>query len=51
MPVVATDKPHLGTALTGAAVLFVLLRLLAVSHHDRRAVSSGGSAGPAPTRC
>lgn len=29
-----TEKPHLGTTLTGAAVLFVLLRLLAVSHYD-----------------
>ncbi|WP_367131384.1 hypothetical protein [Saccharothrix sp. HUAS TT1] len=29
-----TGKPHLGTTLTGAAVLFVLLRLLAVSHYD-----------------
>ncbi|QQQ77650.1 hypothetical protein IOD16_03815 [Saccharothrix sp. 6-C] len=34
MPAVTTEKPHLGTALTGAAVLFVLLRLLAVSHYD-----------------
>ncbi|MCC8243775.1 hypothetical protein [Saccharothrix luteola] len=29
-----TDKPHPGTVLTGAAVMFVLLRLLAVSHYD-----------------
>ncbi|MFJ6674422.1 hypothetical protein ACIQMJ_25240 [Actinosynnema sp. NPDC091369] len=30
----ATEKPHPGSTLTGAAVLFVLLRLLAVSHYD-----------------
>lgn len=37
MPAVSTrnsEEPHLGTTLTGAAVLFVLLRLLAVSYYD-----------------
>ncbi|QTR04957.1 hypothetical protein J7S33_09510 [Saccharothrix algeriensis] len=34
MPAVTTENAHLGTALTGGAVLFVLLRLLAVSHYD-----------------
>ncbi|MFI9813557.1 hypothetical protein [Saccharothrix variisporea] len=29
-----SEDSHLGTALTGAAVLFVLLRVLAVSHYD-----------------
>jgi hypothetical protein len=33
VPAVTTDKPHPGTILTGAAVMFVLLRLLAVSHY------------------
>ncbi len=34
MPAVTTEKTHLGSTLTGAAVLFVLLRLLAVSEYD-----------------
>jgi hypothetical protein len=37
LPVTTEDSPresHAGSALTGAAILFVLLRLLAVSHYD-----------------
>lgn len=35
MPPVTTEKPHADTVLvTGAAVMFVLLRLLAVSHYE-----------------
>lgn len=34
MPAVTTGKTHLGSTLTGAAVLFVLLRLLAVTRYD-----------------
>ncbi len=34
MPAVTTGKTHLGSTLTVAAVLFVLLRLLAVTRYD-----------------
>ncbi|GAA1282631.1 hypothetical protein GCM10009634_29000 [Saccharothrix xinjiangensis] len=34
MSAVTTEKPHLAPAVTAAAVMFVLLRLLAVSHYD-----------------
>lgn len=34
MPTVTTEKSHLAPAVTVAAVLFVLLRLLAVAHYD-----------------